>query len=44
MADTDAMESCVYSLFQTDAPDVPSVFGGTEHVNVFPTLAGVIAG
>ncbi len=32
MADSDAMQTCIDSLFQTDAPDVPSVFGGLEHV------------
>ncbi len=25
--DVELMEPCIYSLFQTDAPDVPSVFG-----------------
>ena len=32
MADSDAMETCIHSIFQTDADDVPSVFGGIEQV------------
>jgi high frequency lysogenization protein len=32
MADSAAMESIIHSLFQTDADDVPAVFGGAEKV------------
>ena len=32
MADSAAMETSVHSLFQTDASDVPGVFGGAERV------------
>jgi len=30
IADTDAMEAAIHSLFQTDADDVPSIYGGAE--------------
>ena len=32
MADSAAMEAAVHSLFQTDAGDVPAVYGGAERV------------
>jgi high frequency lysogenization protein len=33
MADSDAIEACIHSIFQTDADDVPAVFGGFERVS-----------
>jgi high frequency lysogenization protein len=32
MADSAAMEACIYGVFQTDAPSVAAVFGGTARV------------
>ncbi len=32
MADGRAMETCIHSVFQTDARDVAEVFGGTEQI------------
>ncbi len=32
MADSQAVETCIYSLFQVDPEDVPAVFGGTERI------------
>lgn len=32
MADSEAMETCIHSLFQVDADDVGDVFGGTRRV------------
>ncbi len=32
MADSQAMEACVHSLFQTNPPDVAAVFGGVDQV------------
>jgi high frequency lysogenization protein len=32
MADTAAMEACLYSVFQTDAPNVAAVFDGAERL------------
>jgi high frequency lysogenization protein len=32
MADSNAMEACIHSIFQTDAEDVPAVFGGSDRL------------
>lgn len=32
MADTDAIEVCIHSIFQTEADDVPAVFGGFTRI------------
>ena len=32
MTDSDAIETCIHSIFQTDADNVPAVFGGVERI------------
>jgi len=43
--DTDAMTPCIYSLFQTDAENVPEIFGAPGSLNVGAKgLVGQLAG